>query len=449
MMTDYTTNPHNISPSVSGSDVPYVTLLAKQQLMPHDSTYMVKNKMSSNKDLSTKSFSFIENMWQKITKILIPAEQPLNFHDKKKQSVPDIVVDSKIRTPFFELTTGKARLSIPDQNKHISFSLENTTLERDPAYDTLGELSNKSSKRIEKHWHGKDFTAKNSNETNKKQIKCKMSIKNRNEKIRHNLLADMLEDYRQDANSSEQESDVEFYDAIQQASFEVQQNMKNNNSKRFVPTCTSLYDETFPDIERSVNVSMSHEFFRAQHTRQTSECDSEDSFVIFSDDAPQVITSTNPIKQQHICAKINHIFAKPLFRRQRQISECSDDSIVFCYENDCEAEDIYCETMSTGENSSDEEDIENRSSFENSESNLSQQLDSGFEEKKVRFNLNPEVHVIRVWDFASRQARKGEWETAARDRERFRKRIEEIEPVLKPVFDCNLRETVFRDRFSC
>lgn len=67
---------------------------------------------------------------------------------------------------------------------------------------------------------------------------------------------------------------------------------------------------------------------------------------------------------------------------------------------------------------------------------------------QVQFNLKPEVHVMRTWDFAYRQARKGEWEIAARDRERFKNRIHETGKVLSTVFDKNLRDKVYKERFS-
>uniref|UniRef100_A0A2M4BJU3 Putative phosphatase-1 catalytic subunit binding region n=1 Tax=Anopheles marajoara TaxID=58244 RepID=A0A2M4BJU3_9DIPT len=73
---------------------------------------------------------------------------------------------------------------------------------------------------------------------------------------------------------------------------------------------------------------------------------------------------------------------------------------------------------------------------------------SGFEERKVRFNTKPVVHVMRAWDFAYRQARKGEWEMAARDRERFRKHIADLEPVLGPALQPALRERIYQQRFD-
>ncbi|KAL1270541.1 hypothetical protein QQF64_029557 [Cirrhinus molitorella] len=53
--------------------------------------------------------------------------------------------------------------------------------------------------------------------------------------------------------------------------------------------------------------------------------------------------------------------------------------------------------------------------------------------KKVCFSDKVTVHPLVVWSFASRAARSGScWMQMARDRERFRRRVESIEPVLKP-----------------
>lgn len=66
----------------------------------------------------------------------------------------------------------------------------------------------------------------------------------------------------------------------------------------------------------------------------------------------------------------------------------------------------------------------------------------------VRFNFKTQVHVMRAWDFAYRQARKSEWEMAARDRDRFKHRIENTGQILGPVFDRELRDRVYRERFA-
>lgn len=68
--------------------------------------------------------------------------------------------------------------------------------------------------------------------------------------------------------------------------------------------------------------------------------------------------------------------------------------------------------------------------------------------KNVKFNLKPTIHLMCTWTFAYKQARKGGWETVARDRCRFRRRIEEICEMLTHILESNHRNNVFRLRFQ-
>ncbi|XP_055633771.1 uncharacterized protein LOC129774087 isoform X2 [Toxorhynchites rutilus septentrionalis] len=69
--------------------------------------------------------------------------------------------------------------------------------------------------------------------------------------------------------------------------------------------------------------------------------------------------------------------------------------------------------------------------------------------RKVSFSMKHEVHIIRTWDFAYRQARIGDkWMMAARDRDRFRRRIDEIGKILKPALEKDLRLKIYRSRFE-
>ncbi|XP_036344794.1 uncharacterized protein LOC118754033 isoform X1 [Rhagoletis pomonella] len=68
--------------------------------------------------------------------------------------------------------------------------------------------------------------------------------------------------------------------------------------------------------------------------------------------------------------------------------------------------------------------------------------------KKVRFNLNPEVHTMYAWSFAYKSARKGHWESLARDRDRFRKRIENTSKYLNPILRPEHRSFIYNTRFS-
>lgn len=63
--------------------------------------------------------------------------------------------------------------------------------------------------------------------------------------------------------------------------------------------------------------------------------------------------------------------------------------------------------------------------------------------------MTPKVHVMRVWDYAYRSYRKGDyWQQIARDHERFRKRISEHEKVLSPILTAAHRQQIFSERFE-
>nr|XP_057931447.1 protein phosphatase 1 regulatory subunit 15B [Doryrhamphus excisus] len=56
-------------------------------------------------------------------------------------------------------------------------------------------------------------------------------------------------------------------------------------------------------------------------------------------------------------------------------------------------------------------------------------------QKKLDFSPVVEVHVMRTWAFAMQASRKGPWEEMARDRERFRRRIDETERTIGHCFN--------------
>lgn len=62
---------------------------------------------------------------------------------------------------------------------------------------------------------------------------------------------------------------------------------------------------------------------------------------------------------------------------------------------------------------------------------------------QVRFSPVVHVHVVRSWLFARRASRRGNWEEMARDRERFQRRVKEVEacvgPCLSPAHRIKMR----------
>ncbi|XP_030281746.1 protein phosphatase 1 regulatory subunit 15A [Sparus aurata] len=61
-------------------------------------------------------------------------------------------------------------------------------------------------------------------------------------------------------------------------------------------------------------------------------------------------------------------------------------------------------------------------------------------EKKVRFSPLVQVHVMQTWPFARQASRKGHWEQMARDRDRFKRRIQETEQAIGHCFTQPHRE---------
>ncbi|KAJ6644043.1 Protein phosphatase 1 regulatory subunit 15A, partial [Pseudolycoriella hygida] len=146
---------------------------------------------------------------------------------------------------------------------------------------------------------------------------------------------------------------------------------------------------------------------------------------------------------QSICDAKRSTFAKG---RQQQISESSEDDFI-CFEDSgagvCDDDDNdECDGAEDLDSESENED-----DVMSSETAGTNAPDSGFEERKVRFNLIPVVHVLRTWTYAHKVARKGEWEQIGRDRVRFLDRIRRLEPVLLPVFESAHREKVYNERF--
>lgn len=60
--------------------------------------------------------------------------------------------------------------------------------------------------------------------------------------------------------------------------------------------------------------------------------------------------------------------------------------------------------------------------------------------KHVKFDLKPTVHEMHVWKFAYKQARKDEWQKAARDRNRFTKKIAEMGKIIEPILKIKLKK---------
>lgn len=66
----------------------------------------------------------------------------------------------------------------------------------------------------------------------------------------------------------------------------------------------------------------------------------------------------------------------------------------------------------------------------------------------MTFNLQPKIYQLHVWNHAYREARKGKWDQAARDRDRFHRKIEELKDIISPILTLYHREKIFKQRFE-
>ena len=66
----------------------------------------------------------------------------------------------------------------------------------------------------------------------------------------------------------------------------------------------------------------------------------------------------------------------------------------------------------------------------------------------MQFSQDLQVHLMVVWAYASRAARRGPWEQMCRDRMRFKKRIGEVNKDINPVLQEAHRSYIFAHRFE-
>ncbi|KAK5638558.1 hypothetical protein RI129_012853 [Pyrocoelia pectoralis] len=144
---------------------------------------------------------------------------------------------------------------------------------------------------------------------------------------------------------------------------------------------------------------------RTCRTRLPSDCESEDSFIIFGDE-------NVPVSMYPQC-------------KTRLQSDCiSEDSfIVFDGGDQSDCDDFIFDSSS----------------------------DDQLPRKKVRFASEEnlcEIHPMIQWSYAYQKARKGPWEQFALDRMRFRNRVVNVQPILGPILEPSHRNKIYKERFE-
>ncbi|KPJ18436.1 hypothetical protein RR48_05615 [Papilio machaon] len=208
--------------------------------------------------------------------------------------------------------------------------------------------------------------------------------------------------------------------------------------------------------------------------RIPSECESEDSFIVF-DETPDSCYSSNDVFGDELnvtgydfidtsesetsddsdsesdsgCdykpnCKLSHTLS-------RTIGDLTDDSLYI------DADEVDCAAIFVQEtpvqNGHDSIELDYNTCDGTKTRGLLVDERRKLEKKKqprktVRFSPNPpKVHVMRVWAFAARQARAGHWERHALDRERFKRRIADVEMAVSWVLKPQHRARVMFQRF--
>ncbi|CAH0549624.1 unnamed protein product [Brassicogethes aeneus] len=169
-----------------------------------------------------------------------------------------------------------------------------------------------------------------------------------------------------------------------------------------------------------------------------------DTMEVQENNSPKQTINISPVIKESITFCITppkncHNFLS----RERQMSVCESEDSFVVFESGSEDELNFSDNdISSGDSESDDSD-DSGSDFDSSGSVIPN--------KRVRFAEEEdlcEVHPMVQWAYAYQAARKGPWEVYARDRERFKKRIQNTETILSPIFDQKHRDKIYENRFN-
>ncbi|KAK0167525.1 hypothetical protein PV327_004912 [Microctonus hyperodae] len=168
-----------------------------------------------------------------------------------------------------------------------------------------------------------------------------------------------------------------------------------------------------------------------------------DGFQIINSDYPSLICTSSQLNQSKSLKIIeNKNLESPLQSPKHDISinfgspHSSDSSF--------DSEDSFSIVFQDKSESECNTDYDSESPCTESESDESEESDDF--NHKVRFTFKPTIHKMIKWDFAYRAARKGPWEQAARDRERFNNRINFVGKILDPILLASHRQQIYKNR---
>lgn len=362
----------------------------------------LSNTMGNLKSTILPVYNSVKEFFTKFIKSS-PEKQINEYNSEPNMNINKIEDSKKLDLKDFcevpAVTSSVISLPKEKENQEILNEVEKEVIKKtEVSLSEHKKRKNRRQKRIQKKLNKSGH--ENSNNANKKKKtfnpdnfyqKGKNMNKNKKEKNRHAIECSIHEDFDNNFVIKDEEIQTPIFHATKNNCFLVD-SLKQVYSSAIpsVSSCKpqfiSFTVEDFPTIQPTRyprqqqnqsnystdewNFIKNNQQKQFSRMRQYSECDSEDSFIVFSEESPKITPSfiNRPIT---LCQKFQQNFSP----RHRNISECSDDSFVICFEDDPNRAADENFTYSSGSDSESDSETEGES--------VGHPPDSGFEEKKV------------------------------------------------------------------
>ncbi|KAJ2943412.1 hypothetical protein O0L34_g12221 [Tuta absoluta] len=418
----------------------------------------VIKKTESNEDPKKVVIASCEDKLAKLKAMLSDKRKKTTVSSESADSIEEPTISQKIQTS--EKSSPPILMEKPAKSVENPITINNSS-QKPPKPTKVIPIEKKHDKRF-----------KNPGRLTDKRKRCK---------LRNNIKDDMIFANEID---SEEISSIENSPAI-----------KSNMQRipKTIPITPRPNKDTFDEVKGRFNSAStdSDDSFqivfsdspKLTRMRRPSDCESEDSFIVFEGSPNNCYTSNNLFDHStdesdsemsdmdsemsdsgcptDVC-KLSHTLSrtfsdltdKSLFDNSKPLEKTCVVEELDSDEVDCAARtewkelgDVRVKELSPVKEESPEveSESESRGLLIDEAKKLKRK---GLPPKKVKFSEKPpKVHVMRVWSFAARQARAGHWERYSLDRERFKRRIADIDMAISWVLKPQHRSRIMFQRF--
>lgn len=291
----------------------------------------------------------------------------------------------------------------------------------------------------------KDKHFKNPNRTNVKRRKLRM---------RRNIDDDMLfanEINTEDLSSVENSPSTNHMENYMKLSEPVQNHNQSPKKEYFDEVC-GRFQSSSVDSDDSFQIV----FNDCSRYRRQSDCDSEDSFIFFEDSPDSCYTSNDVFgdsSESEDCDSDSDMsdsgcgVFKLSASLSKSVNNLTDDSLYVDHsEDEVDSANVHdfgvCDAVNISEVG---DTCESKGLLLTDRKKL---MKRNLPAKQVHFSTEPpKVHVMRVWLFAAKQTRQRYWEQFVVDRERFKRRIDDVDMAVSWVLKPQHRSRVMFQRF--